>query len=140
MNLSKIESEKKKDSVVPLFPNSQHFGPVKDISSSLGRGVIASIGADNYLRIWNPDKGWICELAYEFQEPPLSVAIHPIGLQVAIGFGDKLKVAYLSSEGLMVALENVSKECKSVKYNRSGSYLAAGSEMTITILCGYTLS
>ena len=66
------------------------------------------------------------------------IAIHPMGLQLAAGYKDKLKIYYLLEDEVKPAIDFQSKYCFSVKYSNGGQYLAAGSNNVIWIIDPYT--
>jgi WD40 repeat protein len=71
-----------------------HTGVVNDIDLCLRKPLIASCGADKYIKIWNyEDK--ILEISKHFPDESKCVSIHPSGYQIIVGSSDKLKMIAL---------------------------------------------
>ena len=138
-NLKKIESELQ-DGVWPLFPASQHFGAIRDISISVSRNQVVTVGDDGYLRVWHYVTEWKGVIEHKFPEHALSVGLHPHGYQVAVGFKDAFKVFSVLDEQLFPIIDQVVKMCFGLAYSPGGRYLAANNGGTVFILSPYTLS
>jgi hypothetical protein len=58
---------------------------------SIRKPLIATCGADKYIRIWNyEEKTLECQRAWP--EEPQSISIHPNGFHLAVGFTDKIRL------------------------------------------------
>ena len=66
-----------------------HHGAVHGLDVCICKPTLATCGADRTLRIWNYTTK-MCEQVRYFAEEPLSVALHPNGHHVLVGFMDKL--------------------------------------------------
>ena len=69
--------------------------------------LIASCSKDNTVRLWN-FKLHELELMKAFPEDMYSVALHPTGLQLAIGFVDKLRIYHVLVDELRLCMEVMS--------------------------------
>ena len=58
---------------------------------ALWRPFLATVAKDNSVRIWNLQTKRM-EVAEQFSEEPVAVAIHPSGLYLVVAFIDKLKI------------------------------------------------
>jgi WD40 repeat protein len=72
------------------------------------------------------------------KDPVFCIAVHPMGLQIAAGFKEKLKIFYLLEDEVKAAIEYVSKICLCAKYSNGGQYLAAANGNLIQIIDPYT--
>ena len=96
LNLSQIEVLKDNDPNDPnfhlLLPTFHHKG-IGGLDLSVRKPYIVTCGRDKTIKVWNwHDKSVV--ITKEFKEDPVTVAMHPSGLHVAVGFSDKLRYAY----------------------------------------------
>lgn len=120
-------------------PASHHYGPVRDISASIAKSLLASIGEDKHLRLWDYENDWQGRLSHRFLEMPQTVALHPFGVQVAVGFRESLKVYFILYDRLSAALDIGCKNCSAVAYSSSGKYLAAANGNVVVVYNAFTL-
>ncbi|CAM9422149.1 unnamed protein product, partial [Choristocarpus tenellus] len=67
-----------------LLPGGNHVGAVVDMSACMMKPVVATVGADRSLRVWNFLK-WKCDVVHDFRvEDPTCVSLHPTGFQVGL--------------------------------------------------------
>ncbi|KAJ3009827.1 UNVERIFIED_CONTAM: Cilia- and flagella-associated protein 57, partial [Siphonaria sp. JEL0065] len=83
----KIPSDIKFEHILPPF----HHGSIIGLDVCARKPLLVSCSTDRSIRIWNYLTGE-CELCKYFPEEASSVAIHPSGLYLLIGFGDKLRL------------------------------------------------
>ncbi len=106
-----------------------------DVASK--KPLIVTNSKDNTLRVWN-FKTHEVELIKHFVEEMLSVAIHPNGLHIAIGFSDKLRVFHLLVDDIRLCMEVSIKGCRELRFSKSGNFLAAAHGNTINIFDFHT--
>ncbi len=116
-----------------FFTDTGHIGGIEDIDCGVEKPYLASCGNDNTIRIWNLDtRECILSEKSDIDEPQ-TVAIHPLGFQIAVGYKDKLVMYYVLVDGLKAYRE---LQCRSpircVRFSEGGQYLAA--------VCGNTIS
>jgi len=126
-----------------------------DISISVSKNLVGSVGADKYLRIFeystNPMKVATFntpsdtldtnhkQLSWYFcKEVMHSVSLHPMGFQVAVGTREGVKIFYIIEEGIKLAVEISGKIWKFVRFSNGGNFLAAGNGNNISIIDPYT--
>ena len=68
-----------------------------------------------------------------FREEPFSVAMHPSGLLLAVGFADKLRLMNLLLDDIRTCHEFPIKQCREVKFSNGGSMFAAVNGNIITV-------
>jgi WD40 repeat protein len=137
LNVARLD--KNVDVYTKFFPASHHFGAVRGLSASIAKNLIASIGEDKHLRLWDYESEWQGRLAHRFFDMPQAVSLHPFGVQVAVGFRESLKVFYILYDRLSAALDIGCKNCSAVAYSSSGKYLAAANGMVIGVYNAFTL-
>jgi hypothetical protein len=78
------------------------------------RPLIATFGIDQTVRIWNfVDRQ--CVLAKQLDEDILSLALHPSGMYIVLGFRDKLRLFHVLADDLMMVREFHLSGCKQVQ-------------------------
>ena len=65
----------------------------------LRKPIVVTCGADKTVRIWNYAEK-TCELVRHFAEEPVSVAMHPSGFALVVGFSEKLRAMNLLMEDI----------------------------------------
>lgn len=95
--------------VTPVF----HIGSIICIDICARKPIIASCGEDRCVKIWNYYTG-NCELDKSFQEKVYSIALHPSGLFMLIGFSDKLRLMSILIDDIRELREFYIKNCKEV--------------------------
>ena len=99
--------------------------------------LIATCAADKSVRIWNyVDK--TMELMRTFEEDPCSIALHPNGLHVLVGFTDKLRLMNLLMDDIRTFKEFSIKACIECKFSRGGDLFAAAAGNAVNVYNFYT--
>jgi cilia- and flagella-associated protein 57 len=83
---------------------SFHCGPVMGLDICIRKPLVVTCGVDKSVRIWNYlEKSLeICEF---FPEEAYSVAFHPSGFHLIVGFADKVKLINVFTNKLKVFKE-----------------------------------
>lgn len=139
---------------VTMFCYGFHYGPITGLDVAVQRPLIATCSqADASVRIWNyvTQK---CELAKKLyvvdkgagdlgsdssSRPLLSVAFHPSGYYLAVGFIDKIRIFHVLYDELRFFREINAKNVTCMKFSNGGHLLAAASQKTVYIYSSYTL-
>jgi WD40 repeat protein len=101
------------------------------------RPLIATCSSDRSVRLWNYlERG--CELAKTFQEEAHSIAIHPMGLMILVGFADKLRLMSVLMDDFKVLKELPIKSCRDVAFSNGGHLFAAVNGLTVSLYNTYT--
>eukprot|EP00743_Colponemidia_sp_Colp-15_P006147 GILK01006607.1.p1 GENE.GILK01006607.1~~GILK01006607.1.p1 ORF type:complete len:1413 (-),score=360.36 GILK01006607.1:147-4334(-) len=117
-----------------------HAGPVTGLDVCMHRPLFVTCCRDDgTVRIWNyATKN--CELARKFVgDAPLSVAFHPSGYYLVVGFVDKLRVFHILHEELRLYREVGIKNARDIKFSNGGHLFCASSGKQLTIFNSYTL-
>ena len=99
--------------------------------------LFATTSKDNTLRIWNYQTN-VLELCKHFPEDTFSVALHPSGLHIAVGFTDKLRIFHVLVDELRPCLELSIKSCLECHFSNGGNALAAVNGNTISVFDFHT--
>merc|ERR1719494_349160 len=86
--------------------------------------LIATCGLDKSVRIWNYETCAL-ELYKEFQEECYTIALHPSGLFILVGFSDKLKLMNLLIDDIRYFKEFTIRGCRECSFSNGGHLFAA---------------
>lgn len=110
---------------------------VTGLDMCVRRPLIATCSSDRSVRLWNYlERG--CELAKTFQEEAHSIAIHPMGLMILVGFADKLRLMSVLMDDFKVLKELPIKSCRDVAFSNGGHLFAAVNGLTVSLYNTYT--
>jgi cilia- and flagella-associated protein 57 len=126
--------------VTPLHePNLSGKAIVTGLDVCVRKPLLATCAADKSVRIWNyVDK--TMELMRTFEEDPCSVAMHPSGLQVLVGFTDKLRLMNLLMDDISTFKEFSIKACIECRFSNGGDLFAAAAGNAINVYNVYTFA
>jgi len=89
--ISNIDILKEADDHFQMVGSGYHSQAISGIDVCVRKPLVATCGLDKSVRIWNYlDK--TCEVVKCFQDDLSSIAIHPSGLHVILGFSDKVNL------------------------------------------------
>mmetsp|Transcript_36831 Transcript_36831/g.108610 ORF Transcript_36831/g.108610 Transcript_36831/m.108610 type:complete len:1386 (-) Transcript_36831:299-4456(-) len=135
--LSNQEIMKADEMNFDVMGTSNHQGPITGMDICIRKPLVATVSTDRSVRLWNyVDR--TCELVKHFPDEIYSVAIHPTGLQVLVGFADKLRLMTVLMEELKTVKEIGIKGCRECSFSTGGEYFAAVNGTTISIYSTYT--
>jgi WD40 repeat protein len=145
----------------PFVDGGVHCGPIAALDVAAQRPLVATAGADGFIRVWDY-AARECEIAVQLPEEALSIAIHPSGLLLFVGFkargqmfnllGSQRSVARgRSADGeggasrrISSALHSLHEEttlrrCAAARFSNGGHMLACAMGHTVEILDAWTL-
>jgi len=114
-----------------------HNGAILGLDVCARKPLVVTCGVDKTVRVWNYLEK-TCELAKTFTEEAFSVAFHPSGFHVIVGFSDKLRLMNLLMEELRTYKEIPIKACREVRFAHGGEYFAAVNSNAIQVYKTYT--
>lgn len=74
-----------------------------------------------------------CEVSTYFTQEPHSVAFHPGGFQLIVGFSDKLRLLNIFSSKLVAYKELALRSVREVRFSNGGHLFAAAHGNTIQV-------
>jgi len=126
----------KHGNLLGFTPSSSSF-QITGLDSCTRKPLVATCGMDRVVRIWNYlDKTMV--LSKEFQEEPHSLAFHPSGLHILVGFSDKLRLMNLLMDDIRTFKEFPIKSCKECAFSTGGQYFAVANGNSIQVFHSYT--
>eukprot|EP00746_Dinoflagellata_sp_MGD_P071928 gnl/MRDRNA2_/MRDRNA2_29238_c0_seq1.p1 gnl/MRDRNA2_/MRDRNA2_29238_c0~~gnl/MRDRNA2_/MRDRNA2_29238_c0_seq1.p1 ORF type:complete len:1218 (-),score=322.40 gnl/MRDRNA2_/MRDRNA2_29238_c0_seq1:252-3905(-) len=132
-DLTRTEESPTFDYVLTSF----HSGAIQGMDVCARKPLVVTCGMDKSVRVWNYiDK--TCELCKTFSEEAYSVAFHPSGFHLIVGFSDKLRLMNLLMEDMRSFKEIPIKACRECRFSNGGQYFAAVNSNTIQVYKTYT--
>jgi WD40 repeat protein len=114
-----------------------HTGAILGMDVCTRKPLVVTCGMDKSVRVWNYHEK-TCELCKLFNEEAYSVAFHPSGFHLIIGFSDKLRLMNLLMEDMRTYKDIPIKACRECRFSNGGQYFAAVSTNTIQVYKTYT--
>ncbi|CAI9739315.1 ciliaflagella57-likeassociated and flagella-associated 57-like [Octopus vulgaris] len=107
-----------------LLAQSFHSNVVTGLDICARKPIVVTSSLDRSIRIWNFET---CsqELFKEFSEEICSVALHPSGLYILVGFTDKLKLMNILIDEIKQFQEFPCKNCRECAFSNGGHLFAA---------------
>ncbi|KAH8870172.1 Cilia- and flagella-associated protein [Schistosoma japonicum] len=109
-----------------FVPVSQSFhnGQILGMDVCIRKPLIATCATDRTVRIWNFETNDL-DLNKQFAEEVFSVALHPTGLFILVGFSDKLRFMNILIDDLRVFHEFTIRGCRECAFSNGGHLIAA---------------
>jgi WD40 repeat protein len=94
------------------------------------KSLIATCSIDRQVKIWNYLDN-TCEVSKYFDEYAYSIAFHPSGYFVVVGFNDKIRMLNIYENDLKCFKEINIKRCKEISFSNGGHLFAVANNSTI---------
>ncbi|KAM8756594.1 cilia- and flagella-associated protein 57 [Acanthopagrus schlegelii] len=123
-SLSSLEMNKEEHAHFEFLSQSFHSKSITGLSVCIQKPLIATCSLDHSVRIWNYETK-VLELYKEFQEEAYSIALHPTGLFILVGFSDKLRLMNLLIDDIRTFKEFTVRGCRDCAFSHGGHMFAA---------------
>ncbi|XP_034441489.1 cilia- and flagella-associated protein 57 [Hippoglossus hippoglossus] len=123
-SLSSVDINKDERAHFEFLSQSFHSKSITGLSVCLWKPLAATSSLDRSVRIWNYETK-VLELYKEFQEEAYSVALHPTGLFILVGFSDKLRLMNLVIDDIRSFKEFTVRSCRECAFSHGGHMFAA---------------
>lgn len=120
-----------------LLAQAFHSGQVTGLDVCMRKPLVATCSTDRSIRVWNYENCNL-ELYKEFAEEAYSIALHPSGLYVCVGFSDKLRLMNLLIDDIRTFKEFPIRGCKECSFSHGGHFFAAVNSTVISIYSSTT--
>jgi WD40 repeat protein len=114
-----------------------HTNIVTGLDVCIRKPLIVTCGLDNSVRIWNYLDRTL-EVCKFFNEEPYSVAFHPSGFHIVVGFADKLRIMNIFADNIKGYKDIHIKACREIKFSHGGHLFAASNGHLIQVFNFYT--
>ncbi|XP_058487898.1 cilia- and flagella-associated protein 57 [Solea solea] len=124
ISLSSVDISKEEQPHFEFLSQSFHCKSITGLSVCLWKPLAATSSLDRSVRIWNYETK-VLELYKGFQEEAHSVALHPSGLFILVGFSDKLRLMNLVLDDIRTFKEFNVRGCRECAFSNGGHMFAA---------------
>lgn len=124
ITLSSADLSKGDQAHFEVLSQAFHYNHVTGLDVCIRKPQIATCSLDRSIRIWNSDTCNL-ELYKEFAEEAYSIALHPSGLYVLVGFSDKLRLMNLLIDDIRTFKEFTIRGCRECSFSNGGHLFAA---------------
>ncbi len=134
INVDRRCDESKYEFVIYPF----HSGVINGMDICLKKTLMATCSSDNTVRIWNYQTRTL-EICETYLDEPISVAFHPSGLHLVIGFLDRVRIMNVYARNLkQIPDVNITfKGCKDIKFSNGGHLFACINGYTVNVVRFY---
>uniref|UniRef100_H3GFR1 Uncharacterized protein n=1 Tax=Phytophthora ramorum TaxID=164328 RepID=H3GFR1_PHYRM len=110
---------------------------VTGLDTCIRKPLVVTCALDRSVRVWNYlDKS--TDILKFFREDALTVAFHPSGLHVVVGFADKLRMLNVLMDDIRSCREFAIKGCREVRFSHGGQFFAAANNNVVHVYATYT--
>jgi len=137
LNLSNADFAKGEDAVFEPLAQWFHSAPVIGLDTCVRKPLVATCSKDRSIRVWNYIDHTL-EMAKTFHTEATSIAMHPSGLHILVGFSDKLRFMNLYGDDIREFKSFPIRQCPECKFSNGGQYFAAVHGNVISVYNTYT--
>ncbi|KAK7099818.1 cilia- and flagella-associated protein 57-like [Littorina saxatilis] len=124
LQLSSADIGKGDQATFEVLAQSFHNGQILGLDVCIRKPIVATCSVDRSVRIWNYETCNL-ELYKVFAEEAYSIALHPSGLYILVGFSDKLRLMNLLIDDIRTFKEFTVRGCKECAFSNGGHLFAA---------------
>ncbi|XP_071118876.1 cilia- and flagella-associated protein 57-like [Haliotis cracherodii] len=124
LTLSSADLGKGDQATFEVLAQSFHNSQIMGLDVCIRKPLIATSSLDRSVRIWNYETCNL-ELYKEFAEEAYSIALHPSGLYILVGFSDKLRLMNLLIDDIRTFKEFTVRGCRECAFSNGGHLFAA---------------
>ena len=117
--------------------SASHRGPVLSLSCAVSKPLLVSAGEDGMIRVWD-FRSWTCQLCQMMPEPIVDASIHPDGMQLLVGYYDRVAIFHVSRTELLPWRELPVATLRAVRFAHGGHVFAAVTASSIHIFKSYS--
>lgn len=137
LNLSNADFTKADEHVCDTVCQPFHAGPITGLDICIRKPLIVTCGKDRKIMLWNYLTNAV-ECTKTFATEILSVAIHPSGLHLLVGFPDKLRFMNLYGDDIREFKNFGIRSCSECRFSNGGQFFAAMHSTIIHVYFTYT--
>jgi hypothetical protein len=120
----------------PLALPTHHL-TISGLDLCLRKPLCVTTGLDRSVRVWNYVQKSVEAMKF-FNEQPISVAFHPSGLFIIVGFTDSIKLINLLMDELREFKEFPIKNAREIQFSNGGQYFAVASANNILVFASWS--
>ena len=100
-----------------------HSRAIHGMDVCIKKYLVATCSIDKTVRIWNYNNKTL-EICETFQDEAFSVAFHPSGFHIIVGFTDKVRMMNVFQKTLKTFKEIPIKGCREIRFSNGGHLFA----------------
>ena len=128
-----IDESSAEESFLDIIPGGSHEGGIINTSVCAQKPILATVGSDRTVRIWNYVK-WHCELSQDFHnDEPTCVALHPSGVQILVALRERVRLYNIMVDELRQYRELPLKGCRELSFCNGGHMFACCLGISISV-------
>lgn len=133
-NNIKLLQSKNSYGINDLTVGGHHVTSIISADVAFERSLIATLGSDGSLRIWNYLTGK-CELLHYFKEneESLALAFHSSGFQILVSTNDRVILFNVLMDKLKSCRETIFKNCRVLSFSNGSQYWAGASGINLYV-------
>ncbi|CCW64633.1 unnamed protein product [Phytomonas sp. EM1] len=137
LNLPNVDFNRVDDYVFQPVGQPFHTGPVVGVDMSSQRPLVVTASRNGQVFIWNSITNSV-EMRKRFNSEIRSVAIHPSGLHLLVGFVESLKLMNIYAKDIREFKTIDIRSCCACAFSTGGQFYAAAHSSTIHVYFTYT--
>lgn len=137
LNVPNADFTKAEDMVFQPVGQPFHTSGVVAVDTCVQRPLVATAGRDGSVFLWNSITN-VVEMRKQFHEEIVSMAMHPSGLHMIIGFTDSLRVFNIYEKDLCEFKRLTIRNCAACSFSHGGQYFAVANSTIIHVHYTYT--
>ncbi|CAL1538634.1 unnamed protein product [Lymnaea stagnalis] len=124
LTLSSADLSKGDQASFEVLSQIFHNAPITGLDVCIRKPLIATCSMDRSVKIWNYETCNL-ELHKVFAEEAYSIALHPSGLYILVGFSDKLRLMNLLIDDIRTFKEFTVRSCRECAFSNGGHLFAS---------------
>jgi len=114
-----------------------HSRAIHGMDVCIKKYLVATCSIDKTVRIWNYNNKTL-EICETFQDEAFSLAFHPSGFHIIVGFTDKVRMINVFQKTLKTFKEIPIKGCREIRFSNGGHLFACTNQHNISVYKFYT--
>lgn len=119
---------------------SFHSKGISGLDVCVKKQLIATCATDRTVRIWsyNSNNQFTLDASQSFTEDTYSLALHPSGLHIVVGFSECIRMMNILDKSLVSYKTIFVKNCREISFSHGGHYFACQNAANIQVYKFYT--